>query len=522
MLRLLGLGLALALVGQDRFKDKTAESALGMATAEHRLGAEAGAAILEKGGNAVDAAVASAFAMSVALPSHSGPGGRSQLLVVLKDGRAFHVDGGTEVPALSGADAETGGWKSICTPGSVAALAMAHKEAGSLAWKDVLAPAIELAKEKNATLAGTLAAIADDWTSLYTGKLAETIDEEMQEHGGFVRKSDLAAYKAVKRDVLKTTFRGYELVTCDKPASGMTVLEALNILETFDWSKLEGADREHVTIEALRLAFEDRHGVDNGSRLSKDYAKKRAGEIDLKKAGQPKLDRDDEGDTTHISVVDADGNACAFTQSLGPWFGAGKSKLGFYWNATQGVAGRVAAGKRHTTGQSPTILIKDGKPALVVGSAGESRIISAVAQTIHRVVHYGQPLRDAVFAPRWHWEGASLTVESRVAASELNVADGVMATLKERGFRANLRRSDAMFGRVQACVWDVEKKTWTGVADPRGTGAARGATRRKRRRAGGNRKGRKERKEIEPSPLRPLPLCGSPSGASADGASAYA
>ncbi len=473
--------LVLLAPGQDRLKDKTAEGALGMVVCEHRLGAEAGVAILEKGGNAVDAAVGTAFAMGVALPSHSGMGGRSQLLVAMKDGRAFHVDGGTEVPKLSGKDAATDGWKSICTPGSVAALALAHKEAGSLPWKDAIAPAIELAKDEK--LIATLKAVAEDWTSFYTGALAEAIDAEMKEKGGLVRKEDLAGYRAHKREPLKSTYRGYDLLTCDRPASGMAVLEALHILETFDFAKVAAAaDREHVLIEALRLAFEDRglRWEDDKARLetlaSKDHAKKRAAEIDLKKAGTPKLGGDDEGeDTTHISVVDREGNACAFTQSLGPWHGAGKSRaLGFYWNATQGMAGRVAAGKRHVTGQSPTILLKDGRPALVVGSAGESRIISAVVQTIHRTLDQGRSLRDAVCAPRWHWTGPQLTVENRLAVRELEHAKELLDALRSRGFEPQVWRSDAHFGRVQAIQWDAAAKTYRGAADPRGmTGAAR-------------------------------------------------
>lgn len=483
--------IALLLFPQDRFRDKTAEGAHGIVASEHREGAEAGVAVLEQGGNAVDGAVATAFAMGVALPSHSGMGGRSQFLVAMKDGRAFHVDGGTEVPKLGGEDVDTGGWKSICTPGSLAALALAHKEAGSLPWKDVLAPAIALARKKNFdALVATLEAVQADPSSFYAGKIAAAIDEEMRENGGLVRKEDLAAYKAVKRDVLRSTFRGYDVLTCDRPASGLAVIEALNVLETFDFSKLKtAADREHILIEALRLSFEDRQRKwdDPKSRvetlLSKEHAKKRAAEINLEKAGEPKLGHDEEGDTTHISVVDAAGNACSFTQSLGPWFGAGKSKaLGFFWNATQGVAGRVGAGKRHTTGQSPTILLKDGWPALVAGSAGETRIISAIVQTIHRVLDLGMPLRDAVFSPRWHWGGPSLQYESRVAARELEHVKEVLDALRARGFAPQGQPASPYFGRVQAIVWDAEKKVHIGVADPRGTGAARAAAERKKRR----------------------------------------
>ncbi len=492
-MRIIVLGILLFL-GQDRFSDKIAEGAHGIVATESPPGAEAGIPILERGGNAVDAAVATAFAMGVSLPSHSGMGGRSQLLVVMRDGRSFHIDGGTEVPALSSEEADVAGWKSICVPGSVAALAMAHKEGGSLPWKEVVAPAIEMAKRRSKTeaLVATLEAVAGDPQAFYTGRIAGMIDEEMQARGGFVRKSDLAAYKAVKREALRSTYRGHDVFSCDRPSSGLCVIETLNILETFNFAKREAVDSEHILIESLRLAFEDRQKKWDDSKvrvetlLSKEHAKKRAAEVDLGKAGEPKLSHDSDGDTTHISVVDAEGNACAFTQSLGPWFGAGQSKAcGFYWNATQGHVGRVAAGKRHTTGQSPTILVRDGRPVLIVGSAGEMRIISAVAQTVHRVIDRGMSLRDAVFAPRWHWEGPRLTVESRVAARELSFPKEIFEALAKRGFSSSAMPSSPHFGRVQAIVWDSERKTYTGVADPRGGGAARAAAdRRKRRRRG--------------------------------------
>jgi gamma-glutamyltranspeptidase/glutathione hydrolase len=473
--------LALLADGQDRLAGKTASGPAGVVAAEHPEGVAAGVALLERGGNAVDAAVACALAMGVALPSHSGIGGRSQLLVVLKDGRAFHVDGGAQVPRLGGPD-QNEGWESICTPGSVAALALALKEAGTMPWKDVIAPAIDLARQKElGALLSTYETLRDDGPeAFYAGKIADAIEEDMKANGGLVRREDLAAYKAIKRDPLKGAYRGCDVLTCDRPGSGLVVLEALNVLETFDFGKLDGeADRDHVLIEALRVAFEDRGERDPEKRkalATKDYAKKRAAEIDLKKAGTPKMGKDHGGDTTHLTVVDRDGNACAFTQTLGPWHGAGKSKsLGFYYNATQGVSGSLKAGERHTTGLSPTILLKDGRPYLALGSAGESRIISAVVCTIHRLLDRGQPLSDAVFAPRFHWEGPTPTIETRVRAKGLELPRDVVKELRARGHKPWEMPSDPYWGRVHAAVWDSEKKEWVAVADPRGVGVAKAA-----------------------------------------------
>jgi gamma-glutamyltranspeptidase/glutathione hydrolase len=441
-----------------------------MSTAEHRDGAAAGALILERGGNAVDAAVAAAFAMGVAMPSHSGLGGRSQLLVALKD-RVFHVDGGTQVP--KGWKEEGGGkLASVCVPGSLAALETALREGGTMKLADVMAPAIELAKGKRngADLAAALEAIAAGGAkAFYEGRIAEAIAADMAARGGFVTKEDLADYKAVKREPLRGSYRGFEVLTADRPGSGALVLAALNVLETFDLAALKEADREHALIESLRIAFEDRN-----LRLDdpKAHAKKRAAEIDFAKAGRPRIDAEEEGDTTHISVVDRDGNACSFTQSLGPWFGAGVAKgLGFYWNATQGVSGTVKPGERHVTGQSPTILRKAGKVVLVLGSAGERRITSAVTEVIHHVVDRGRGVRDAVYAPRWHWQGSHLMLESPRDRS-LELASEMLDTLKKRGFSFQRLPSNPYWGRVQAVQWDAAKKEWAGAADPRGTGVS--------------------------------------------------
>jgi len=454
-------------------QEKSAAGVFGMATAEHRQGAEVAAAVLERGGNAVDAAVAAAFAMGVAMPSHSGLGGRSQLLVVLKD-RVFHIDGGTQVPK-SWVEGEGGKLKSVCVPGSLAALEMVLREGGTMKWAEAMAPAIELAKTKKNTaeLVATLEAIAAGGAKeFYEGKIAEKIASDMAERGGFITKEDLAEYKAVKREPLRGSYRGYEVLTADRPASGAMVLAALNALETFDVASLKEADREHALIESLRIAFEDRklRPAD-----PKAHAKKRAAEIDFKKAGTPRIDEEEDGDTTHLSVVDRDGNACAFTQSLGPWFGAGLAKgLGFYWNSTQGTSGFVKPGERHVTGQAPTILRKDGRVALVAGSAGERRITSAVTQVIHHVVDRGRGVRDAVFAPRWHWQGSQLMYESRTADGSLSASDAALDELKSRGFSFHRMPSNPYWGRAQTVGWDAAKKEWVGAADPRNpSGAAK-------------------------------------------------
>lgn len=471
-------------------QDRAASGTAGVVAAEHKDGVAAGIGILEKGGNAVDAAVAAAFAMGVALPSHSGLGGRSQFLIVLKDGTARHVDGGAEVPKGWTRDAD-GRAASICTPGSVAALALALKESGTMKWADVLEPAIALAKRRRGMgdLAATLELLRDKGPEdFYTGELAGRVAADLAERGALVSKEDLAAYKARTLEPLRGRYRGFEVLSAGPPGHGPVVIEALQILDRFDVAKLDSeADREHVLIEALRLAYEDRRNWSPErvkAIVAADHAATRAKSIDLTKAGTPDVPDEHEGDTTHITVVDRDGNVAAFTQTLGPWFGAGKcTSLGFYWNATQGVAGTVGPGERHTTGMSPTVLLKDGKPWLVLGSAGDMRIMSALVCTIHRIVDRGLPVGDAVDAPRWHWQGNRLMRETRLKAKSLETPASVIETLAARGFSAASMPSNPYFGRLQAAIWDSETKTWHAAADPRNTTGAAAAADAERVRA---------------------------------------
>jgi len=129
------------------------------------------------------------------------------------------------------------------------------------------------------------------------------------------------------------------------------------------------------------------------------------------------------------------------------------------------------------TGQSPTILRKDGKVVLVLGSAGERRITSAVTEVIHHVIDRGRSARDAVFAPRWHWQGSQLLHESMIADDSLALSDATLDELKSRGFAFRRMPSNPYWGRVQAIAWDAAKKEWVGAADPRNpTGSAKAPT----------------------------------------------
>jgi gamma-glutamyltranspeptidase/glutathione hydrolase len=314
--------------------EQIARSRHGMVVSGSPLATSVGVQVLESGGNAVDAAVATAFALSVVEPSMSGLGGRTQILLRTPDGEFAGIDGTTQAPAGSPTEpAEEGnlyGYATIGVPGTVAALAMAHAEYGKQPWAALIAPAITLAEEGftippqtarriasvadplreleasaryflkpdgttyasgerlvQRDLARTLRAIAEGGTEVfYLGWIADSIAADMRRHGGFVRVQDLAAYEARPSRVVRGSYRGYDLVGTYLPASGATTIEALQILERFDLTDRVG-DSEWValTAQALLLSFEDRTqdlGTDEERAailVSKDWAAERAGEV---------------------------------------------------------------------------------------------------------------------------------------------------------------------------------------------------------------------------------------------------
>ncbi|MDE0272604.1 MAG: gamma-glutamyltransferase [Gammaproteobacteria bacterium] len=300
---------------------------------------------------------------------------------------------------------------------------------------------------KRPDLAETLKLIQADGTApFYTGSIARKIVKASQQNGGHFTLDDLANYKAVFRPVLKGRYRSYEIAAMPPPSSGgVAIIETLNILEQFpvsDWGY--SADYVHVLVEALRLAFADRgtHLADPDFAdvpvdrlIDKDYALTLAEKIQMTKS----LELDDgevrvpePPSTTHYSIVDSGGNAVSNTYTLSSSFGAGivVPETGILMNnqihtfsVRAGIPGatgfmashanRVEGGKRPVSSQSPTIVLKEGKPFLVVGSPGGSRIITAVVQVISNVIDHGMNIAAATNQRRIHhqWVPNVLEVE---------------------------------------------------------------------------------------------------------------
>jgi gamma-glutamyltranspeptidase/glutathione hydrolase len=494
-LAVLVVAIALAWVLPGRSPDEAAaaekpvEARHGMVVAVSPPGADVGLAVLKKGGNAVDAAVATAFAMAVTYPAAGNIGGGGFMLVypggkrqpVVIDYRETAPAAATRTMYRKGESIYT--HRAVGVPGTVRGLALAHQKFGKLPWKDLVLPAVKLAEEGFAiddALAASLNSVvssSDDFPELrrvfgkdrgkagweagdrlvqkdlgktlrliaeqgpdafYKGPVADLIAAEMKRGGGLITRADLAAYRAEARTPVHGTYRGYDVYGPPPPSSGGTCLvEMLNILENFDLRKHGRWSPEtlHLLIEAMRRAYCDRArflGDPGFTKIpahltSKEYAKKLARSIDLKRATpSADLSKDvplaPEGDsTTHFSVIDKDGMAVANTYTLersygsrvvvkGAGFVLNNEMMDFNWRpgvtdreGTIGTApNQIAPGKRMLSSQTPTILAKDGKVVLVTGSPGSRTIINTVLCVVVNVVDFDMNIRDAVDAPRLH------------------------------------------------------------------------------------------------------------------------
>jgi gamma-glutamyltranspeptidase / glutathione hydrolase len=507
-------------------------STRGMVVSGSPLASTVGARVLEAGGNAVDAAVATAFALSVVEPSMSGIGGRTQLLIRTQNGEFFGIDGGTSVPAAYPRGTVTAsddayGYQTIGVPGTVAALANALERHGTWPLPRVLAPAIALAragfplppaeaariageaarlKESlgarqyflkadgspygpgelfvQSDLARTLEAIARGGArAFYSGAIAQQMSADIRAQGGFVAVSDIEQYAADESVVVRGSYRGYDLIGTYLPASGVTTIETMQILENFELRAIAGsAEWAALITQALLLAFEDRQ-ADLGSAerkaaalVSKDYARERAqrirrpGSEDAVYESHAEWDYEPEH-TTHLSVADARGGIVALTQSVGPNLGAKVAApgLGFLYAATMGYLGDVEPGDRPFSSQSPIIVLQNNEPRFVLGAAGARRIIPAIVLTLSRTIDQRMSFADALAAPRLHALPDRIDVEDRTAA---RWSDAAVADLRSLGFTVRQRSDAPYFARIHGIFVDPSTREFVGAADPRWNGAA--------------------------------------------------
>jgi len=352
-------------------------------------------------------------------------------------------------------------------------------------------------------LADTLRAIAHDGPrAFYQGRTAAQIANAVQKAGGIMTKDDLAHYQAIERPVVRGSYRGYDIVSMPPPSSGgVHLIEMLNILEGYDLAKLGRGEKSlHYEIEAMKRAYADRAmfmgdpdavKMPIAGLISKKYAatlRASIGETATPPAEiRPGKPAEAEGqNTTHFSVIDRDGNAVSNTYTLNFSYGVGliadgtgvllnnelddftaKSGASNAYGLIGFTANLPGPGKRPLSSMSPTIVLKDGKPFLVTGSPGGSRIITAVLQVIVNVIDFHMPVAEAVGAPRLHqqWQPEEVLVEPGFDAS-------LLAALAARGHKLEPTRAFTSANSIQ-----VVPKTqflpqgYVGAADPRTRGA---------------------------------------------------
>ena len=517
-------------------------STTGMVVSQNDIASRVGAEILARGGNAVDAAVATGFALAVTLPRAGNLGGDGFMLVhVAAENRTYALDYRSAAPlAARPADYDANprdaryGYRAPGVPGTVAGLAHAHSRWGRLPWAEVVEPARRLAADGvrlshdaayamswskgvlsrwpagravflrpdgtsrqagdlwiQPDLAWTLGEIERDGPdAFYLGAVADRIVASMQAHGGLITHEDLARYRPAERTPIETDYRGHRVVTMPpSSAGGVMLLELLNIVERFDL-KAMGADTAaslHVMSEAMKLAQLDRTryiGDPEFSRLpterliSQPYADRRSALISTDGVlAAPSLVPGDpwevEGvDTTHFSVVDADGNVVSNTYTLGSSFGSGAviDGAGFLlndqmknFNRRMGSDGRpitangMEPGKRMISTMAPTIVFKDGRPWLVTGTPGGSTIPNSLFQLIVDVVDHDMNVAEATATPRVHQDGATgrLQVESGLNRDTIRLLEAL-------GHRVEFGQT---IGSTQSIL--IEDGALLGAADPR-------------------------------------------------------
>lgn len=560
------LGLACLLfasvvgTSQAQSQGQAVRADAGMVVSASAPASQAGADVLRDGGNAVDAAVAVALALAVTWPEAGNLGGGGFMLVCPPDGRPpICVDYRETAPAAATADMyapdeSTLTHRAVGVPGTVRGLAVAHAQYGQLSWARLVQPAEQLARngftvdhhlaasinqvlERKATqtderfaelrrifappdgnrwtegqrlvqpdLAETLRRLADGGPgAFYGGRTAELIEAEMVRGGGLITRADLAGYEVRLRDAIRGQYRQYEILGPPPPSSGgIAVVQALNILETFDLgSRSRFSVRNlHLIAETQRRVFRDRalHLGDPdfvtipAHLTDKQYARELAASIPLDRA-TPSLELaesfemvEESPETTHFSLIDADGMAVANTYTLEASWGSRivVTGAGFVLNNEMGdfnwVPGRtdqqgrigtppnvIAPRKRMLSSMTPMIVKQDDRILLITGSPGGRTIISTVLQMVLNVIEFQMDLPTAVAAPRQHhaWFPDRFDLERGRDA----VYGEAVAGLEELGHSVRLSREQ---GSAHSILVDPQSGVYLGVADNRRGGAAVG------------------------------------------------
>ncbi len=519
-------------LGDRRFglAQRVASSKYGMAATAHPGATAAAVEILEAGGNAIDAAVAAAFALGVCEPAASGLGGQTMMLIHLAEGRrTIALDGSSRAPFRATMDSLTreeckAGYRSATVPSTPAVLRYALERYGKLKLAAVLEPAIRLAedgyavselqnrlakREREKLLAGTGAAfflrsggrvypvgaihrqpvLAETLRRIarrgvkdfYSGKIAQLIHEDMVRNGGLLRKDDLAQVpRPIERLPLSCRLGSHRVLTFPPPGAGRTLVEMLHIWQQLPprLQRLDTPEGAVALAKVIRQAVLDRQDrpfdpdyypqVTQKKMLSLDYAREVARRI--------ARDAHAHGETTHLSVMDREDNVAALTQSIESVYGSGcaTAELGFLYNNYMSAFEYedishpyyLRPGAVPWASVAPTIVFSGRTPWLAIGSPGSERITPAILQVLLRLQDH-TPMA-AVDAPRLH-----CTLARRVSLEAARMSDAIPAALAAHGFEIDAREPYSFYlGCVQLVLRD--RHCFIGVADPRRDGSAGG------------------------------------------------
>lgn len=534
-----------------------------MVASTSRLASEVGAGVMRRGGNAVDAAVAVAFALAVVYPEAGNLGGGGFMLIRFRDGRTAAIDYREVAPLaaardmfldargelIKGEGSSTVGYRASGVPGTVAGLELALRKYGSgrLTWAQLIEPARRLAARgfrlshrivgnirdhaeklsayedsrriflnggvhfregdllRQPELASTLARLQRNGArEFYRGRTARLIAEDMRRHKGLITLEDLSGYRAREREPLRSTYRGYEILSMPPPSSGgVVMMQVLNILEGYDLAAMNpmASEKYHLMVEAMRRAYADRAeymgdpdfvSVPTAQMIDKAYAARRRAGINPDRASTSAEVRgggpaeNQTGQTTHFSVVDPAGNAVANTYTLNDLYGSGVTARGTgvllndemddftarpgtpnLWGVVQSERNAVAPRKRPLSSMTPTIVLKkDGSVWFAVGARGGPRIISAVLQVVVNVIDHRMNIQQAIDAPRVHHQW----FPDLVRFEPYGLSSDTMRALVARGHKLEEATSPRNLASAEGVMIEEGTNVRLGASDPRNDG----------------------------------------------------
>ena len=524
-------------------------SQAGMVSSQQWIASQVGADVLSSGGNAVDAAIATGFALAVTHPTAGNIGGGGFMVIRFPNGQSTAIDFREKAPLASHPEMwldESGeyssevhhrSYKAVGVPGTVAGFDKANRLYGVAAWADLVQPAIDLAGEGfelSESLAGSITRFAsrspyeatvsaftkggapyqvgESWSQpdlarslerirddrrdgFYQGETASLIAAEMRRGGGLITLEDLSRYQARERATIQGTYRGYDVISMPPPSSGgVAIVTMLNILEAYDLSGMghNSAEYIHHLAEAMRRAYRDRaqfladadfSDVPVQRLTSKEHATWLRRNIDSERASvshSTDIEMPPESpETTHYSVVDADGMAVSVTYTLESGYGSGivvpgagfllNNEMGDF-NAGPGLtnesgligtdANLARPQQRMLSSMSPSILAKDGALVAVIGTPGGRTIINTTLQLILNMVDFRMSITEAVAAPRIHhqWLPDRIRIESNGISAQLQSQLGQMGHIIQVGGRQ---------GSANSIGVDLTTGERIGAPDPR-------------------------------------------------------